>query len=392
MTVLMAVPLYPPPVVGGLEKQAHELAIELIARNHRVLAVSGCHAESSFIAENIDGVEVYRIGGTTKGQWRWLARPLETWKWVRRLVTEADVIHVHVFSGFGLFFIVLARLHNKPVLVKLPNIGDDGLPGMARLRLGQLRLWLFRHADAVVAMAPQSHRELEAIGFSSARVLSTPNGIRMTPKPASPDRPADDRCRLVLVGRLHEQKGIMDLLEALKILPDHTAAVPWQLSIIGDGPLRDLIRHRTTAMGLLDRVHLLGHIEDVSNTLANSDVFVLPSYREGNSNAILEAMRAGLPVVSTNVGGTPMLVGATGFSLLHEPGDIQGLADRLTHVITQPAWRRELGAAMRHRVESHFDIKMVVSTYERAYETLIEQRREDVFRASNPVVLEGSVS
>lgn len=386
LAVLMAVPLYPPPVVGGLEKQAHELAVHLVARGHRVLAISGRITAAQGAVEQVDGVEVHRIGGATKGASRWLGSPLATWARLRRLVAQVDVVHVHVFSGFGLFFILLARMHRKPVLVKLPNVGDSGLPGLARQRLGQLRLWLFGRADAVVAMTLQSLQELDAIGFPRNRVLTTPNGIRLTPRPSVRGL-GNDGCRLVMVGRLQEQKGIPDLLTALKILPAPVATAGWQLDLVGDGPLRADIERQIVAMGLQDRVRVVGHQEDVGRALAGCDAFVLPSYREGNSNAILEAMRAGLPVVSTRVGGTPMLVGAAGAALLHEPGDVQALADRLAQVITQPALRREMGAAMRERVEAYFDMRVVVVTYERAYENLARQRREEVSRVSNPVVL-----
>jgi glycosyltransferase involved in cell wall biosynthesis len=387
LTVLMAVPLYPPPVVGGLEKQAHELAVELAARGHRLLAVSGRHFAGPTMVENVDGVEVQRIGEAADSPRRWLARPLATWACLHRLARKADIVHVHVFSGFGLFFIALARLYGKPVLVKLPNVGDDGLPGLGRQRLGRLRLWLFGRADAVVAMTTDSLRELDAIRFPRGRVLTTPNGIRLIPASPIATSSAGDLCRMVLVGRLHEQKGIPDLLAALGILPPPAAGARWRLDLVGDGPLREDIERRIAVMGLQDRVRVLGHLKDVSRALADSDVFVLPSHREGNSNAILEAMCAGLPVVSTTVGGTPMLVGPAGAPLLHAPGDIQGLADRLTRMITRPALRRRMGDAMRQRVECHFDIQVVASTYERAYETLFRRRRDDVSRASNPVVL-----
>ncbi len=389
LNVLMAVPLYPPPVAGGLEKQAHELAVQLVARGHHVLAVSGRITANQPAVEQVDGVEVHRIGEATNSRWRWLARPLDTWARLRWLVSEVDVVHVHVFSGFGLFFIALARLYGKPVLVKLPNVGDDGLPGLARQRLGRLRLWLLSRADAVVAMAQQSLQELDAIGFPRPRVLTTPNGIRLTPRPFVRG-PCDDGCRFMLVGRLHEQKGIQDLLAALKVLPSPAAIARWQLDLVGDGPLRAEIERRIVTMGLQERVRVLGHRDDVGVVLADCDAFVLPSYREGNSNAILEAMRAGLPVVSTRVGGTPMLVGAAGAALLHEPGDVQALADRLALMIMPPGLRRELGTAMRKRVETYFDMRVVVSTYERAYENLVSQRRDDVSRVSNPVVLNES--
>ena len=385
LSILMAVPLYPPPVVGGLEKQAHVLAAELVVRGHRVLAVSGKHTAAQNSVEKFDGVEVHRIGYPACGLRRWLNRPFANLMKLHQLMAEVDVVHVHVFSGFGLLCIALARLHCKPVLVKLPNVGESGLPGLAGLRLGRLRLWLFCRADAVVAMSTQSLQELIDIGFPITRVLTTPNGIRLTPRPTAPI-PDNEVSRLVMIARLHVQKGITDLLAALGLLRVRLAEVRWQLDLVGDGPLRADVERDIVAMGLQDRVRIAGHADDVGRILAGSDVFVLPSYREGNSNAILEAMLAGIPVVSTHVGGTPMLVGAAGVPLLHEPGDVRALADRLAEMITQPALRRKMGEIMRQRVETYFDIRVVAATYERAYEKLLRGCRDDVWQGSNPVI------
>ena len=121
--------------------------------------------------------------------------------------------------------------------------------------------------------------------------------------------------------------------------------------------------------------------------LSDYDVFVLPSHYEGNSNAILEAMAAGLPVVSTRVGGTPMQVGEAGAKFLHEPGDTAALAELMKQFIADAGLRAELGLAMRHRAEQFFDISQVASTYACAYRLLSAGKRNEVASASSPVVI-----
>lgn len=388
LTILMAVPMYPPPVLGGLEKQAHELSIQLKSDGHKVIAISGQINDGEITTNKFDDIEVHRIKIKRYKLKSSLFFSIPTFIKIIKLLKKVELVHVHVFSDFGLLFIFLSRILRKPVIVKLPNVGDSGLPGLARRRFGKQRLWALSFADAIVAMTPQSLDELSAINFPATRVLATPNGISV--KPLSQDRKRDyNDCRIVMVGRLHQQKGISDLLQALKLLPSHLDRTRWHLDIIGDGPMREVIEKQIITMKLAGRVRIMGHSSNVNQELPNYDVFVLPSYREGNSNAILEAMHAGLPVVSTRVGGTPILVGEAGDCLLHEPGDAQRLADLLTEVISRPAWRRELGSAMRQRVEAHFDIRKVAATYERAYNYLVTKKRGLISQASDPLIRKG---
>lgn len=386
MTILMAVPRYPMPVLGGLEKQAHQLAVELIVSGHRVMAISGRTQDDQGAVSLVDGVEVHRVGVGRTRWWRWLSWPLMLWLHAHRLLRQADVVHAHVFSAFGLYFILLARLYRKPVLVKLPNFGIDGLVGLAQGRSGPLRIRIFKMADAVVAMTPESLRELAAVGYPAQRVLVTPNGIRVGASNSARPLRSGASCAFVFVGRLHEQKGIPDLLNAAKRLAEDPANGPFTIDLIGDGERRDDVERQVAALGLDEQVRLLGHHDGAAEELDRYDAFVMPSYREGNSNAVLEAMRAGLPVVSTRVGGTPMLVGPQGAELLHEPGDVDKLADVMARAIAQPVWRAEVGTAMRRRIEAHFDIRRVASNYERVYRLLRDGRRSQVATVSDPIV------
>lgn len=385
-TILMAVPRYPMPIVGGLEKQAHLLAVELVRRGHRVAAVSGRTQSDQPAISVLDGVTVHRVGLGRARWWRWVSWPFMLWLRTHRLIRQADVIHSHVISAFGLYFVLLARLYRKPILVKLPNFGEAGLGAVARGRFGRLRIRVFKLADAVVAMAPESLRELAAIGYPPARVFATPNGIGASAAGGARAPRPNPGCAFVFIGRLDEQKGARDLLAAVARAVADAKAGSFTVDLIGDGEQREAIERQIRELGLGATVRLLGHRDDVLELLPHYDAFVLPSYREGNSNAVLEAMVAGLPVVSTRTGGTPMLVGPTGAQLLHEPGDVTALASLLVRVIESPAWRAEVGAAMRRRVDEHFDIRRVGAGYESAYRLLVDGHRDRITTASDPLV------
>lgn len=385
LAILMAVPMFPPPFIGGLEKQSHELALALVERGHRVSVLSGKQndAQSEFAQQH--GIDVHRIVWPRR---RWLRFLIEPWlilRQFRRIVARVDAVHCHVFSGFGLYLVLLARLHRKPVLVKLPNVGIDGLPGLRQRRFGALLLRIFRMADAVVAMSVVSKRELDAIGFDRRRVLATPNGIRIRPL-ATPRPLSGTNCRFVFVGRLHGQKGLPDLLLACQQLERRGLSGRYALDLIGSGPLEASLGQAILRLELGGVVRMLGASENVRDLMAGYDALVLPSYREGNSNAILEAMAEALPVISTAVGGTPMLVGAAGAPLLHAPGDIEALALLMQRLIEEPDARGDIGAQMRERVARYFDIEQVAQTYVRAYEFLRAGQRERVASVSNPVI------
>jgi len=173
------------------------------------------------------------------------------------------------------------------------------------------------------------------------------------------------------VGTLREVKGHRYLLEAIAAVREQVPHV--HLSLVGDGPARGALEDLRQRLGLNGSVSLWGMRDDVHALLKQFDVFVLPSLSEGISNALLEAMAAGLPVVATNVGGTPEVVqhGVTG--LLVPPQDSRALADALRQVLSDPDRRHEMGRKGRERVEAHFSLSAMARHYEQVYEQALER-------------------
>jgi glycosyltransferase involved in cell wall biosynthesis len=244
-----------------------------------------------------------------------------------------------------------------------------------------VKLRLLQRADAVVAMSGESLRELRACGYPMSAVLRTPNGIRAGVAPARAT--VEGPCRVVFVGRLDPGKGLEDLLD---VWPGVLAAAPAAtLEIWGQGPLRAELEDRARRLGISGSLAFRGHVDSVPERLRGMDVFVLPSHAEGNSNAILEAMAAGLPVVSTAVGGTPMLVGPEAAYLV-KPGDRAGLERHLVALARDPGARLAAGRAMRSRVERHFDMRRVAATYLEAYRRLAAGKRHTMEQVGDPLI------
>lgn len=387
MRVLMAVPQYPYPVVGGLERQAHELAKALVELGVDVQALSGRFDPSQPAQELVEGVVVHRIPWSKGKLWRFMRSPFDLLAVLCARRNTYDVVHLHQFSWFGVFVLLVARLLGKPVLTKLPSVGIFGLPALAASPFGALKISIFKMTDAAVAMSRESLGELDAIGFPPGRVLATPNGIRMRIEGgrSDGDEAVPELCRVVFVGRLGEEKRIDDLLNAWHRVVASTRRTV-RLELWGDGPLEATAQALCADLGLGDSVVFRGHLDSVRDRLTQMDIFVLPSIIEGNSNAILEAMAAGLPVVSTRVGGTPMLVGAEGARFLVEPGDREGLRSRLLELIDDDLLRKRTGDAMRERIRVHFEIRRVAVTYAAAYDLIAAGKRDNVREIGNPVI------
>jgi glycosyltransferase involved in cell wall biosynthesis len=160
--------------------------------------------------------------------------------------------------------------------------------------------------------------------------------------------------RLLMAARLIPQKGHSFLLEALAGIEQ-----PWQLTLAGDGPYRAALEQLSLKLGIRNRVLFTGDTDQVGSLLASSDIFVLPSQYESLPLSIIEAMRAGLPVIATNVGGVSELVtdGVTGY--LVPPSDPLPLRERLCQLISFPEDRRRMGHLGRLRYERDFRVEVM---------------------------------
>jgi glycosyltransferase involved in cell wall biosynthesis len=384
----MVLPKYPFPVVGGLERQAHELSKVLLEKGVDVQVLSSKFNPDDAKFEIVEDIPVYRIPLSKLKWFRFLQSPIYLlWTLFKRRNTY-DVIHLHQFGWFCLFGIISAKLLSKPTITKLPNVAERGIPGLQSSKVGRIMLSILLSSDAIVAMSRESVSELEAVDFPLSRALLTPNGIRNNHKIIKDNSLQFlHEPRIVFVGRLMQQKGIEDLLYAWQMLMHKSVGA--KLEIWGEGPIRQDMESLSMMLGISDSVQFFGHVDDVINKLPNMDIFVLPSYIEGNSNAILEAMLAGLPIVATRVGGTAMQVGKAGAEFLFEPKDRVSLSLILEKLINNPALRESMGNKMKARVKEYFDIQCVADTYISAYTSLHLRLRDKVIDSSNLVIMEG---
>ncbi len=363
----MLVPQFPYPIVGGLEHQALKLSRALIERGVAVTALSGKINPDQPRIENVDGVKVLRVDWRPSMPGHFRRTAAEMLSELVRLRRQIDVVHIHQNSSFGLFGIAAARLVGKPVLTKLPNVQDYGIPGIARSPFGSLRLACLKRSNGIVAMSSESLAELAEIDYPTARVLSVPNGVDCPAAP--PIRRTDRPVVFSFIGRLEPEKNIGVLLRAWQVAAPRFASRA-SLRIYGRGSLERELKELCVNLGISDTAEFRGYCQNVSAALLDSDALAQPSAAEGNSNTILEAMASALPIISTRVGGTEMQVGQEGLQLLSEPGDVATLASQIVLLANDPALKRSIGLKMYERVRQNFDIRRIAGIYETAYKAL----------------------
>lgn len=368
------------PWVGGTERQAHTLARRLVDRGTDVRIVTGRWFRGTDRHETIDGVAVFRNHTLWEG---FGIRGLRTVGGYIYMVTLAwhlwrtrgsyDVIHVHGMNYHSAVAVRVGRLCRRPTITKLANSGkasdvdkmrlDRQLRGARHLLAEALR------SDRFIALNPQVVEELGAVGVLPERITALPNGVALDGVVPKEDHAITGPARLVFVGRLHEQKGLDTLLEAVDLI-NRDAPGSLRLQVIGEGPERGAVEARVTRLHLEDCVELRGQTEDVGASLQEADVFVLPSRAEGLSNALLEAMAHGLPVVVSDVPGNIDVVDDEVTGLLFAAGDPAALADRLARLVADQELRQRLGTAARAQVEAVYDLDRVTDAYEKLYTAL----------------------
>lgn len=360
---------------GGAERHAATVLRELAARGHRVAVI--CVEARGPLADGLaeHGVQVVELG-LGEG-WKWRVRAS------RAAVGDAlDRLGAPVVMTSGYSAEVLSRLAlgSRPTVALLSwkhNIGHLGRIGV-RDRVTEALLG--RRVTRYLAV---SHTQLSYLqGYlrlDPARTTVVRNAVALPSLPTPEDRAAvraelalaADDVAIGCVAVLRAEKDHATVLAALGSVPARGVLI-----VVGDGPLRGELEAHVRDAGLQARVRFLGTCDDVPRLLGGLDAVVLASRTiENLPYSVLEAMAAGLPVVSTSVGALPELVddGVTGW--LVPPGSPAALGERLGRLVTDDATRHAMGAAARERIAAGFELGHQVSTIEDELREVIHHGR-----------------
>ena len=290
--------------------------------------------------------------------------------YVRRLIRseKPDLIIANKILFWSSFALIPLRLTGHKVLLLTDAfVGmtwwPRGLFSKIIMGIGAWTVgWLVMLcAHRIVTFHPQPESLLKKLGIAK-KTSVIPTGIDVTKY--NSQQTNTDQVTLTYVGRLESVKGVDDFLAAAAPL---TKEYP-QLKVQVVGWYKD---NHPLVEQYSREVMFTGLRKDIPDILSASDMFVLPSYSEGLSNALMEAMSSGCACIATEVGGNRFLIqgGAVGF--LYPPGDREALQAHIRRLLDDPAKREAMGKAARKQIEDHFSWDIVGKKYEALFHSLL---------------------
>jgi glycosyltransferase involved in cell wall biosynthesis len=343
-------------VWGGAERALALLLAGLQQRGHRVLLLCNDPVVAEPARELGVPAEILPLGGDVS--LHHAARLARRLKQLR-----PDALLVGMFKKVWLAGLA-GRLARVPRIVARVGLETD-VPRNRKYRFAFRRL-----VDRVVVVAERMRPAYAALpGLNEQGLSIIPNAVHPPTRKLFPGAvrmslgiPPDARC-VGIVARLVAQKRVDRLLDAVARLPADAHCI-----VAGEGPLREPLQEQAAALGIAGRVHFLGHRADVADVLGALDVFILPSDREGMSNAMLEALAAEVPVVSTRVSGADEALRCDADGIA--PGvvvdfDAAAVAEAAGAVLADTERRRAMAAAAGRRAREMFGFARVLDAWER---------------------------
>jgi len=350
--------------VGGAQVHVRDLAQALRRDRHQVLVVTGQAGAytQTLIERGIPQTSINHFG-----------RAIDPWPDVKTLWTlrqvmrtfQPDLVSTHS-SKAGLLGRLASQLARVPCLFTAHGWAfTPGVPTRRRQLYRAIERLAEPWAAKIICVSEYDRQLGLQCGMSARRLITVHNGM---PQVADYERAEPSRSEpvvITMVARFDQQKDQATLIRAIAGISN------LQLNFIGDGPTLPTMQALVADLELTSQVRFLGFRSDIAECLAQSQIFALISHWEGLPRTIIEAMRAGLPVVATQVGGVAeaVLDEVTGFCI--PPEDETMLRQRLQQLVQAASLRQKMGAAGRQRYQTQFTFeRMYTETYQ-VYESVL---------------------
>lgn len=295
------------------------------------------------------------------------------WFKFTRLLVSRKISFAHIHSAMkGSFwrktiFAQTARLFKVPVIMHLHG-SEMQLFYNNLTKYGKwLVRWSLESSERVVVLSDSWKVFINNIA-PNANVMTIPNYVRPPERLVYKCQP--EKFEVLFLGLIGNRKGIFDVIS---IWPEILKQIPYARLLIGGNGEIDRAHDMIKELGISESVNLLGWIDGQQKyqLIANSDVFVLPSYNEGLPMSVLEAMSFSRAVISSNVGGIPELIHHNVDGFIINPGDKKNLLDYLSLLATDGMLREQIAAAAREKIESKYSNTAVIPKLDRLYNDII---------------------
>jgi glycosyltransferase involved in cell wall biosynthesis len=346
-----------PPVGGGAANANYYLLKEYADNNELKIDVLTSAPKPGFVKETFsENITIYKVGLHKKNLHYW--RKIEVIEWLfkagfcyRRMLRLNSYDLAHAFFGFPTGWLCYKTADRLPYIISLR--GSD-VPGY-NVRLGfdyKLTAGLFRRiwsSAAMVVANSSGLRDLALRFMPSLDITVIPNGIDTDKFYPSNNKNQGKPMRLLTVSRLIERKRIDILIRAVRRAGE--LGIDVTLNIVGEGNLGDSLRNLSRELDISDKIFFLGRIppEKMPGVYRDNDVFVMSSAHEGMSNAMLEAMASGLPIITTDCEGVEELMADNG--IIVERPDAESFAEAFKTLAADEKSYRQMSTASRERAK-----------------------------------------
>ena len=351
--------------LGGAERQLYYMAKVLSGAGVRVRVISLTSGEAYEKDLEKLGISIIRVG-------RFHSRIIRLYNIIRELRKDPpDIIYsAHFYTNF--YATIAARVTGVKEIGAIRSDLSDALKKPAFLARWNLVFPRFLIANSRKAIEGAIEH-----GVNPDSICLLENVVdteQFRPGPERGNRPGSDSAvRIICVGRFTNQKRIDVFLHAFSELQQLTSGM--RAKIIGEGDLRRPLEDLSRQLHLgPDRVEFIGKVEDMASLYQQADILVLTSDFEGMPNVVLEAMAAGLPVISTNVGAVPDIISNCHTGYILPVGDTNGFAHYILRLVRNSQLRRKMGKAGRALVENSFSLNRLEQRLFSLYTSVLKVR------------------
>lgn len=361
------------PTYGGSGIVATELGMELALRGHEVHFIT--YANPIRLDTNATNVFYHEVEVSSYPLFQHppyvlalASRMAEIAEW-----RELDLLHVHYaipHSAAALLAQQMIESRRRLPFVTTLHGTDITIVGADRSYYN-ITKFSIEKSNGVTSISDYLRDETRSVFHIDSPIEVIPNFVNCSQyEPALTSHPG--RPRILHISNFRSVKRITDCIRVLHRVRQEVDAELW---MAGDGPDRSLAESLAHELGVASAVQFLGKQNHIERLIPQADVLHLPSRLESFGLAALEGMACGVVPVATRVGGVPEVIthGQDGF--LEEVGDIEGQAQRMIELLSDPALRARMSRAARHSAESRFCTSKIIPRYEAYYQQVLDQHR-----------------
>ena len=373
------------PLVGGAEIVMANLGATFQQRDISCQIVTAqwqTNWPTEFVHREVPVVRLRNPKQRSWGTFRYLSSLA---RWLKEHADEIDIVYVSMLKHDAYTATKICQQLGIPVVLRAEGGGDTGdCAWQTTARFGLSIRRRCKTAAAVIAPSRAVADELREAGYPTDKLHLIPNGVALPAGPAADSQQlarqalaeanhdlvaTPEESVVVYTGRLDRNKGLHDLINAW---PEVTKRSPrCHLWLVGEGPDRDKLFQQIKDLDLQGQVVLPGAFDDVEEVLRAANLFVLPSYFEGLSISLMEAMAHQVPVIASNIAGNNDLIQSGINGRLVPAGDVTALSQAIQDALANPDQLNRWATAAHQTIQNNYSLSSMVDAHLKLFEQLV---------------------